>query len=207
MRYFFKAYFCDPSSDYFLLAARCHRVLHGFQCRHDLRIIGVTYPQWSEYSVGKCIGFICQDERILNQFSTQPFFHRMHQINKLNYSSVQKVQDGFPEGQFIRIQNPDKFSIVWIERENRRRAKRGLEPFQSVPRSRSIPHHHSLDVNIFQGKLSAGSGYRPDISIGKRKRFNLHIHRECISSQQSGQFSSYGLSGAFNTGTVPLLTS
>ena len=182
VRHAFLVQFCDPSSDVFLLASRCHQILHGFLCRHDLRAIRVAYPHWSESTVGDEVAFVCRDKTILQQFAQQPFFSLMKRINKFDWSDIIVIQEGGPEVQYCRTQRPDKHTQAGQGRDARRREKRGIEPRKYIPKALEFEHYHS---------------------VKKREGF-LHIHRRLVQEVSHGGFSSYGLAGETNSGTVPM---
>ncbi|MCW7555933.1 type I-F CRISPR-associated endoribonuclease Cas6/Csy4 [Endozoicomonas gorgoniicola] len=183
MRYAFLVQFCDPRSDVFLLASRCHQVLHGFQCHNNLRAIGVAYPRWNLRTLGDSIAFICHDKGLLQQFSQQPLFPQMKKINKFAWGDIALIQEGGPEVQYFRTQKPDKYTQAWLEKDSRRREKRGVESRKYIPQIQLLEHYHSV----------------------KKRNGYLHIHRSFANQVTQGQFSSYGLSGEMNSGTVPLL--
>ena len=182
MRYAFLVQFCDPSSDVFLLASRCHQVLHSFLCRHKSRNIGVAYPHWSESSVGDEIAFVCRDKTILRQFAQQSLFSLMKQINKFDWGDIIVIQEGGPEVQYYRSQRQDKYNQAGLERDARRRENRGIEPRKYIPQTQTFEHYHSV----------------------KKKKGFLHIHRKLVTEVSYEGYGSYGLSGETNTGTVPM---
>ena len=183
MRYAFLVQFCDPSSDVFLLASRCHQILHGFQCHNDLQAIGVAYPRWSERSVGDCIAFVCHDKDLLQLLSQQPLFSQMKKIKKFSLGEVALIQEGGPEVQYFRTQKPDKYTQAWLEKDDRRREKRGIEPRKYIPQIQLLEHYHSV----------------------KKRKGYLHIYRSFAKQVTQGSYSSYGLSGENNSGSVPML--
>lgn len=182
MRFAFLVCFCDSTSDVSVLAARCHQVLHGFQCRYDLRIIGVAYPRWNEYSVGDEIAFVCHDKEVLRQFSQQKFFSSMKRGKKFDYGDIISIQEGGAEVQYCRTQKPDKYKQAWLDRDDRRRKKRGIEPRKHIPQTQILEHYHSL----------------------RNRKGYLHIQRKPAHQIAQGDYSTYGLAGETNPGTVPL---
>ena len=201
MRSVFLVKFCGNSSNVFFLATRCHIVLHGFQCRYHLKSIGVSYPNWTEKSLGDCIAFVCHNREVLQGFSCQPLFVQMAKIRKFICSDVCPVnENGQQEGQFIRTQKPDKCTGSWLLKDDRRRLRRGLEPKTHIQQEHVFEHYHSLNM----GQIIQKPRMKRE-NQGDNKMRYLHIHRRLSSSVIEGNFSSYGLSGENNTGTVPLI--
>ncbi|WP_461536011.1 type I-F CRISPR-associated endoribonuclease Cas6/Csy4 [Spongorhabdus nitratireducens] len=182
MRHAFVVQFSDSSSDFFLLAARCHQALHSFLCRHNLRNIGVAYPHWSESTVGDQIAFVCRNKPVLQKLSKHPLFSSMKQVKKFDWSDVITIQEGGSEVQYCRTQKPDKYNQAGLVRDARRREKRGIQPRKYNPEALVFEHYHSI----------------------KKREGCLHIQRKLVQRVSHGAFSSYGLSGETNPGTVPM---
>ncbi|WP_257292556.1 type I-F CRISPR-associated endoribonuclease Cas6/Csy4 [Endozoicomonas sp. ONNA1] len=200
MRYIFTVSFCDPTSDFNILAGRCHKVLHGFQTRHEIRSIGVSYNLWGDSTIGSRIAFVSSDSNALEAFLRQDIFKQMSEIKKFACTKISAVEEGGLEARFCRIYSPDKHTKAWYEKENRRREKRGLEPLKVVTsQTKIIGHYHDVPMISVNKKKKETEDKNDAINI-----FSLHIQRRLVEAPVQDNFSSYGLSGGVNTGTVPV---
>jgi len=125
----------------------------------------------------------------------------MSKIRKFACSDVYPInENGLQEGQFIRTQKPDKYTSSWLLKDDRRRQRRGIEPKNHIQKNHVFEHYHSLNM----GQIIQKPRMKRESQENNRMRY-LHIHRRLSNSTFEGTFSSYGLSGETNAGTVPLV--
>ncbi|QGS61894.1 type I-F CRISPR-associated endoribonuclease Cas6/Csy4 [Shewanella algae] len=192
-RYYFIVEFIPNEANLELLAGRCISVMHGFICKHFIQGLGVSFPSWTEKSIGVSIAFIHPDAETLVGLREQPYFQDMKHIGFFKLSEVSKVPDNCKEVRFKRNQ-----TIAKIFAGNRRRRLARLkkraeargEPFTPAPRNppKELNPFHCIAVS------SASTG----------QDFLLHIQKETVNQATSIEFNQYGLSTNQKfTGTVP----
>ena len=57
-RYYFMVRFLPQEANLALLMGRCISVMHGYICKHEIKGLGVTFPAWSDASIGNIIAFV-----------------------------------------------------------------------------------------------------------------------------------------------------
>ena len=159
-RYYFCIRYLPELVDECLLSGRCIYVLHGFITKREYRGIGVSFPDWSNASLGKSIAFVSQDKVVLEVLSSQSYFQMMENDNIFSISPVTKVSDNCPEIRFKRNQNIAKCFVGErkrrLARAKRRAEARGdkFEPVLDLAKREVEPFHRvivfskSLNTNI-----------------------------------------------------------
>ncbi|MFA0415434.1 type I-F CRISPR-associated endoribonuclease Cas6/Csy4 [Vibrio renipiscarius] len=181
-----------------LLAAKCMKILHGFNYEYSTRSIGVSFPLWNDDSVGRKITFVSTKRVELDLLLTQTYFIQMREINFLSISETNTVPDDCRYVSFKRCQSIDKTTPSGLVRKLKRLEKRSTargEPFDPTSfkqhETTVLPHYHSLEEN----SKSKGSGFR----------LNIRMFEE-TSLKGGNCFSSYGLANSeISFQSVPLI--
>lgn len=196
-RYFFSVYYLPEDSDYPLLAGRCISTLHGYTSHHPDTRIGVSFPDWTDTTLGRTIAFVSVNRSHLEQLKERAYFKILKEEKIFSISPVLKVPEYCPDVMFIRNQAIAKCFVKErkrrLERAKRRAEARG-EVFQPRVNSplRSIEAFHG----IFMQSISNGCS------------FLLHIQKKEARIQSNHMYCSYGLaSNEVYTGHVPDLSS
>ncbi|MDP5032818.1 MAG: type I-F CRISPR-associated endoribonuclease Cas6/Csy4, partial [Paraglaciecola sp.] len=66
-RYFFMVRFLPMEANLALLMGRCISIMHGYICKRDIASLGVTFPAWSDISIGNIIAFVHTDVTVLSE--------------------------------------------------------------------------------------------------------------------------------------------
>ncbi len=86
--------------------------------------IGVSFPDWSDTTVGQTIAFVAEDKEMMIGLSFQPYFSLMVNEGLFGLSSICEVSDNALEVRFIRNQTIGKsfwvlrnveLSVAWRE--------------------------------------------------------------------------------------------
>lgn len=199
MRWYYKTVtFLPERCDNEVLAAKCLRVLHGFNYKYDIRSIGISFPAWCEETVGKKLSFISTSRVELDLLLKHHYFTQMKQLGYFDISLTTQIPDGCEYVSFVRNQSIDKSTTAARTRKIRRLEKRAIARGESFNpalihqrESIIIPHYHSLEVS----------------SHSKNSLFRLNIQIKPEQSLEGDSiFSSYGLSNAVNSyQPVPLV--
>ncbi|KYN82575.1 type I-F CRISPR-associated endoribonuclease Cas6/Csy4 [Vibrio cidicii] len=180
------------------LAAKCLRVLHGFNYQYETRNIGVSFPLWCDATVGKKISFVSKNKIELDLLLKQRYFVQMEQLQYFHISNTVLVPEDCKYVAFKRSQSIDKVTASGQSRKIRRLEKRAhsrgesFDPSSYAPKEHTVlPHYHSLEVSSKQ----------------RNRNFRLNIR---MSSERYLEgtlvFSSYGLSNSENSlQPVPLI--
>lgn len=196
-RHYFLIQYLPARCDESLLAANCIGRLHGFLRRHELNNVGVTFPLWTDITVGKVIGFVSENANILKSVSKERYFLDMQQQNYFSISPVEIVPDGLQEVQFIRNQHINKLFAGGKERRLRRAKKRAEgrgEIFN--PLKVETNQVHSFFHPIYLNKLNEASAKV------------LNIQKVDIAEVNYSSYCSYGFATKqLHCGTVPELLS
>lgn len=192
-RYYFFVEFLPQEANLALLTGRCISVMHGFICKHSIQGLGVSFPSWTETSIGASIAFIHPDAMTLAGLREQPYFQDMENIGFFKLSDVSEVPDNCKEVRFKRNQTIAKIfsgdSRRRLARLKRRAEARG-ETFTPAIRNKA----KELDPFHCVALSSASSG----------QDFLLHIQKETVNQIPSLEFNQYGLSTNQKfSGTVP----
>jgi CRISPR-associated endonuclease Csy4 len=179
------------------LAGKCIRILHAFQSRFELRIIGVTFPEWSASSIGNSIAFVSESERSLAILRTQHYFTQMVEEGyfALSDTLLVPIKPSVPEVIYYRERRFEKETAAARQRELKRLQNRAAAreeeytPQQTSSTQAEMPMAHQISFGS-----SSGHG------------FNLFIGRLVTDKPDSANFSSYGLgSRPEGRGSVPCL--
>lgn len=199
MRWYYKTVtFLPERCDNEVLAAKCLRVLHGFNYKYDTRSIGISFPKWCEETVGKKLSFISTSKIELDLLLKHHYFTQMKQLGYFDISLTSQIPDTCKYVSFVRNQSIDKSTTTAQTRKLRRLEKRAIARGESFNpalikqrESIIIPHYHSLEVN----------------SRSKNSPFRLNIQIKPEQSLEGDSiFSSYGLSNAVDSyQPVPLI--
>jgi CRISPR-associated endonuclease Csy4 len=146
-RYFFILRYLPKDIDLGLLSGRCISILHGYILNKNLSGIGVSFPDWSDQSIGNSIAFISEHKSQLIELANQPYFVTMKNEHLFSISEVTPVPSKCPEVQFKRNQNIAKCYVGAIKRRlarAKRRAEARGELFEpsslTAPRNIGIFH-------------------------------------------------------------------
>ncbi|MGO2514473.1 type I-F CRISPR-associated endoribonuclease Cas6/Csy4 [Marinomonas polaris] len=199
MRWYYKTVtFIPERCDNEVLAAKCLRVLHGFNYKYNTRSIGISFPEWCEDTVGKKLSFISTSRVELDLLLKHHYFTQMKQLGYFDISSTTQIPDGCEYVSFVRNQSIDKSTTAAQTRKIRRLEKRAIARGESFNpaliqqrESIIISHYHSLEVS----------------SHSKNSLFRLNIQIKPEQSLEGDSiFSSYGLSNAVDSyQPVPLV--
>ncbi|PSW39371.1 type I-F CRISPR-associated endoribonuclease Cas6/Csy4 [Photobacterium leiognathi] len=194
-RYYFAINFLPNHVDAELLAGRCISVLHGFMRMNEdaKNTIGISFPFWSEDSIGNVITFVSVNKECLCGLSYQPYFTLMKKEQIFEISPIIAVASDLPEHRFIRNSTIDK---SFLNSKNKRlkrieaRAIKSNRQYSPVSREgRAFDLFHSI----------------PMTSKGTECEFVLHIQQQSQElTRIDNQFNTYGF--ATNEkwlGTVP----
>ncbi|MBY6186779.1 type I-F CRISPR-associated endoribonuclease Cas6/Csy4 [Marinobacter hydrocarbonoclasticus] len=180
-RYFFAIRYVPMHVDAGLLAGRCISILHGFLCRHRVEGIGVSFPDWTEASLGNSIAFVSTDITLLEQLCQQSYFEMMVNDRLFERTGIQLVPKRCREVRFKRNQSIAKCfpgeKRRRLERAKRRAEARG-EVFRPVTgnKERQLEPFHSVLIH------SKSSG----------QQYLLHIQKELEPGELSDSFCRYG---------------
>lgn len=119
-RYYFIIHFLPKQANLALLTGRCISIMHGFIFKHNIEGVGVTFPTWSDSSIGNVIAFVHTDMAVLNSLKEQAYFVDMQDCGFFKISQILAVPDSCQEIRFIRNQAVAKI----FTGESRRRLKR-----------------------------------------------------------------------------------
>ncbi|MBL4828896.1 MAG: type I-F CRISPR-associated endoribonuclease Cas6/Csy4 [Aliivibrio sp.] len=173
------------------LAAKCLRVLHGFNYEYETRNIGISFPLWCDDTVGNKISFVSTNRIELDLLLQQRYFTQMKELRYFDISNTSVVPDGCEYVSFKRCQSIDKTTPAGQARKAKRlkiRAEERGEEFD-LPSFKqqevvTLPHYHSLEED---SKSRADSF-----------RLNIRMFEEA-SLDGDALFSSYGLANTENT--------
>lgn len=197
-RYFFAIRYLPDDVDCGLLAGRCISTLHGFNRHHPGIQIGVTFPEWSDKSLGCSIAFVSTNKSLLEQFRERSYFQVMQADHLFAFSLVLAVPDTCQNVRFIRNQNLAK---VFVGERKRRlaRAKRRAEARGEVFQ----PHApgEMREIGFFHSVVMQ--------STSNNQNYILHVQKHPDEQNiEICSYSSYGLaSNERYTGHVPDLGS
>lgn len=194
-RYYFIVEFIPKEANLALLTGRCISVMHGFICKHYIQGLGVSFPSWTEKSIGASIAFIHPDADMLAELRDQPYFQDMESIGFFKRSDISVVPENCREVRFKRNQNIGRVFAGDSRRRLTRLKKRAVargESFTTVTRdqSKELSPFHCVAVS----------------STSTGQDFLLHIQKEPVNQISSPEFNQYGLSTNQKfSGTVPEL--
>ncbi|CDT77737.1 type I-F CRISPR-associated endoribonuclease Cas6/Csy4 [Vibrio alginolyticus] len=180
------------------LAAKCLRILHGFNYKYETRNIGVSFPLWSDDTIGCKISFVSTSKVELDLLLKQRYFSQMKALHYFDISTTAVVPNDCEYVSFKRCQSFNKATPAGLATKMRRLEKRAIDRGESfdpsliIQRGTIILHHyHSLE----------------EVSRSSKCRFRLNVRMSSENSLKGdGSFSSYGLSNSANSfQPVPLI--
>jgi CRISPR-associated endonuclease Csy4 len=125
-RYYFMVRFLPEQANLALLMGRCISIMHGFICKHKIEGLGVSFPAWSDVSIGNIIAFVHTDIGVLNELRLQGYFQDMQECGFFKVGNVEAVPDDCVEVRFKRNQNIAKIFVGETRRRLKRLEKRAL---------------------------------------------------------------------------------
>ena len=194
-RYYFMVQFLPEQVNLALLTGRCISIMHGFICKHEIEGLGVSFPAWSDASIGNVIAFVHSDMGALKELRQQSYFQDMQECGFFEVGDVVVVPGGCNEVRFKRNQNIAKIFVGETRRRLKRLEKRALargevfNPNKSLePRDREAFHRIAMSSDT------------------SRQDYLLHIQRCMADKRLEPMFNSYGFAtNKLLNGTVPNL--
>lgn len=193
-RYFFVITFIPKHADASLLCGRCISTMHGF-INNNLtgkNSVGVSFPLWTDESLGSAIAFVAEDKELLIGLSFQPYFSMMKEEGLFEISSILPVDKENKEVRFIRNQAIGK-SFLGSKKRRMKRAQLRAEKLDFI----ATPKVNEERVfDSFHRVVLSSQSTQQDIV--------LHIQKQECDEVTLNHFNSYGL--ATNQawkGTVP----
>ncbi len=195
-RYYFTVHLLPKQANLALLTGRCISIMHGFILKHNIEGVGVTFPAWSDSSIGNVIAFVYTDKEILNSLKEQAYFIDMQDCGFFKLCQVLAVPDSCQEVRFIRNQAVAKIFTGESRRRLKRLQKRALARGEDFnPKKLIAPR----EVDIFHRVAMTSKSSQED--------YILHIQKQNTDCQAEPNFSNYGLaSNEKFKGTVPDLS-
>ncbi|MBU1392173.1 MAG: type I-F CRISPR-associated endoribonuclease Cas6/Csy4 [Gammaproteobacteria bacterium] len=195
-RYYFMVRFLPQEANLALLMGRCISVMHGYICKHEIKGLGVTFPAWSDASIGNVIAFVHSDEIVLSELKQQSYFQDMKECGFFSLGNVDVVPNDCAEVMFKRNQAIAKIFVGEARRRLKRLEKRALARGETFnPIKNTQPREFSAFHRI---AMSSGSN---------KQDYLLHIQKMVAKEQTEPLFSSYGFaSNLQQNGTVPELS-
>ncbi|GIU01804.1 type I-F CRISPR-associated endoribonuclease Cas6/Csy4 [Shewanella morhuae] len=194
-RYYFMIRFLPKEANLELLTGRCISVLHGYVSKHDIEGLGVSFPAWSDTSIGNAVAFVHSDTAILNELKKQSYFPDMQECGFFEISQVEIVPNDCREVRFKRNQAIAKLFVGEARRRLKRLEKRAIsrgEVFE--PRKNS----EVREVELFHCIAISSKRTEQD--------FLLHVQKEPVTEQGEPEFNQYGFATNEQLrGTVPEL--
>ena len=182
-RYFFVIKFLPEHADPELLSGRSISVLHGFIKTNEIlnNSIGISFPKWSDDSIGMTIAFISTDRECLCGLSYQPYFAYMKKEGFFDISQITEVPCEVNELRFVRNSAIDKSFLKSKNKRlkrSERRAREANREYNPVAREdRIFDHFHSIPMS----------------SKGTERDFVLQVQQKtCDIVRMDNQFNSYG---------------
>lgn len=196
-RYYFCIRYTPVQADYELLAGRCISQMHLFMVnnRQAMNKIGVSFPDWSDVTVGQTIAFVADDKEMMIGLSFQPYYSLMVNEGLFEVSSVCEVPDNALEVRFTRNQTIGKSFLG----SKKRRIKRSMARAELLDAGTSLP--------VTNEERVVDSFHRIPISSGSSgEDYILFVQKEFVCERGAVNFNSYGLAtNQERKGTVPEL--
>ncbi|NRD72162.1 type I-F CRISPR-associated endoribonuclease Cas6/Csy4 [Shewanella sp. VB17] len=195
-RYFFMVRFVPKEANLSLLTGRCISIMHGYICKHNIQGLGVSFPAWSDASIGDVIAFVHTDPAVLNDLKQQGYFHDMQEYGYFQIGQVEQVPEDCGEVRFKRNQGIAKLFVSETRRRLKRLEKRAISRGEVFnPEKNSEPR----EVGIFHCVALGSKSTDQD--------FLLHVQKESIELRAEAEFNQYGLAtNQLLGGTVPDLS-
>ncbi|WP_153446846.1 type I-F CRISPR-associated endoribonuclease Cas6/Csy4 [Vibrio algicola] len=193
-RYYFIVKFLLEDVDAGLLAGRCISTLHGF-INNNLtgkNQVGVSFPLWSDDTLGNAVAFVADDKELLIGLSFQPYFSLMKSEELFDLSPVVPVPTDLPEIRFVRNQTIGKSFLG----SKRRRMKRAQSRAETMGKLITPQPNEEREFELFHRV--------PLTSKSTGEEMMLHVQKQSNVEVVDTNFNAYGL--ATNQawkGTVP----
>lgn len=186
----------DPSSNHELLVGRCLKILHGYQCKHQINLIGATFPDSSSETIGGSIAFVSTEDLCLKALVKQNYFEQMQRLEKFHIHNQVRVPEHSSEVQILRERTRDKHCAGGRLRAIRRgqkiaeRAGYEYQPRRTVEKTkRHIQHYYNIPMTSSKNNTQV---------------FYLRLQKQKVEKIAYEGFTSYGLSNKEGLGgTVP----
>ncbi len=192
-RYYFMVRFLPEQANLALLTGRCISIMHGFICKHEIQGLGVSFPAWSDASIGDVIAFVHTDMEVLNELKQQSYFQDMRECGVFKVGNVEAVPDGCGEIRFKRNQGIKKMFVGETRRRLKRLEKRALARGEVFNPNKS---NEPRELDIFHC-IAIGSA-------STEQDFLLHVQKENVKKREEAEFNQYGLAtNQLLRGTVP----
>ncbi|MHA2940397.1 type I-F CRISPR-associated endoribonuclease Cas6/Csy4 [Vibrio sp. RC27] len=181
-----------------VLVGKCLKKLHSFCKKYKTNAIGVSFPCWTEETIGNRITFVSQDPMKLDFLLSQTYFREMELLGYFVITSCTNVPTDCTYVLFRRNQMIDETTQLGQERKARRREARAIKRGEDT----SIPKNIQQTIFIVEHYHSV-----PMSSKSKKSKFRLNIQRELEPpSIEKSRFTSYGLSNKVDClQSVPLI--
>lgn len=196
-RFYFTVSFLGKDINETFLVGRCLKILHGFYYKQDIHDIGVSFPDWSNNSIGKRLVFVSTNESSLKFLKVQKYFVDMVELNYFLISNIGKcILDSKNAAVFNRNHKADELTVCAQKTKLRRLIKRaekrgeiyqpkGLQPSELI-----IPFHYEVPMS----------------SRENGNDFAIKIEKKDFSKSNGNIFNSYGLStNQKNINPVPII--
>lgn len=152
--------------------------------------VGVGFPAWNSHSVGSLIRLVSVKPELLEQIEYEPVIARLLEYCNIHITPVNKVPEEHVFAEFIyqRSRVQEKQTNAFIERQNRRRAKRGHAPLIN-PTQHLQAHSHYIALQSSQTK----------------NHFSLFLKRKAKENRKVtiNYYNSYGLASQSETPDDP----
>jgi len=196
-RFYFTVSFLGKDINEAFLVGRCLKILHGFYYKQAIHDIGVSFPDWSNNSIGKRLVFVSTNESSLKFLKVQKYFVDMVELNYFLISNIDKCTlDSKNSAIFSRNHKADELTVyaqkTKLRRLKKRAEKRGeiYQPKGREPSELIIPFHHEVPMS----------------SRENENDFALKIEKKHFSKPNGNIFNSYGLStNKENINPVPII--
>jgi CRISPR-associated endonuclease Csy4 len=195
-RYYFMVRYVPKEANLVLLSGRCISIMHGYIGKHDITGLGVSFPAWSDKSIGNVIAFVHSNANYLKGLQSQSYFQDMKDCGFFKVTNVEAVPESCGEVRFKRNQAIAKLFVGearrWLRRLEKRASERG-ETFNTSKKS------EAKEVDVFH-RIAISS-------LSSQQDYLLHIQKNVPEKQTEPVFNNYGFATnhKFN-GTVPDLS-
>ncbi|MBW3516361.1 type I-F CRISPR-associated endoribonuclease Cas6/Csy4 [Shewanella sp. NKUCC01_JLK] len=195
-RYYFMVRFLPEEANLALLMGRCISVMHGYICKNEIKGLGVTFPAWSDASIGNVIAFVHANEAVLSELKLQSYFQDMKECGFFSLGSVKIVPADCAEVMFKRNPAIAKMFVGEARRRLKRLEKRALARGKAFSPSKNTNPREFITFHRIA--MSSGSN---------KQDYLLHIQKMEAKEQTEPLFSSYGFASNLQlNGTVPELS-
>ncbi|MCW7555914.1 type I-F CRISPR-associated endoribonuclease Cas6/Csy4 [Endozoicomonas gorgoniicola] len=186
----------EAGSNNELLVGRCLKILHGFQCRHSINSIGVTFPENSHETIGAIIAFVSLDQSFLLQLMAQEYYQQMQRLQKFLIHDIVAVPDNVLEVRYSRDSKRDKQCAGGRQRSIRRGQRIAENAgYQYQPRRNTVVSERQ---NHFFYNIPITS------SSNCSQVYYLRIQRHIAEDFVCNSYTSYGLGNKTDKrGSVP----